>query len=127
MLKRTRKAFTLLELIVVVIVLGILALIAVPTFRSVTNNAATSVAESTAGAIARNANALASQAGASTTYANIATSAGEVTPATGMAIVLATGTGSVKVQINVTRSGSTGRACVAVVSNLATATSGACT
>lgn len=57
--KRTRKAFTLLELIVVVIVLGILALVAVPAFTGVINNSTGSVAENTAKAIARDANALA--------------------------------------------------------------------
>ncbi len=59
MQKRMFKAFTLLELIVVVIVLGILALVAVPAFTGVINNSAGSVAENTAKAIARDANALA--------------------------------------------------------------------
>jgi len=59
MQKRMFKAFTLLELIVVVIVLGILALVAVPAFTGVINNSAGSVVENTAKAIARDANALA--------------------------------------------------------------------
>ena len=59
MQKRMRKAFTLLELIVVVVVLGILALVAVPAFSGVINNSTGSVAENTAKAIARDANALA--------------------------------------------------------------------
>jgi type IV pilus assembly protein PilA len=59
MLKRMSKAFTLLELIVVVIVLGILALVAVPAFSGVINNSTDSVVENTAKAVARNANALA--------------------------------------------------------------------
>jgi prepilin-type N-terminal cleavage/methylation domain-containing protein len=126
MLKRTRKAFTLLELIVVVIVLGILALIAVPTFRSVTNNASASVAESTAGAIARNANALASQAGVATTYANLTTAAGEVTASSGMTITTGVGTGSQKVRVAISRSGSTGNACIQITSGVAVASSGDC-
>ncbi len=59
MQKRMRKAFTLLELIVVVVVLGILALVAVPAFSGVIDNSTGSVAENTAKAIARDANALA--------------------------------------------------------------------
>lgn len=59
MQKRMRKAFTLLELIVVVVVLGILALVAVPAFSGVIENSTGSVAENTAKAIARDANALA--------------------------------------------------------------------
>lgn len=39
MLKRNRKGFTLIELIVVIAILGILALIAIPRFQSVTENA----------------------------------------------------------------------------------------
>jgi prepilin-type N-terminal cleavage/methylation domain-containing protein len=59
MQKRMFKAFTLLELIVVVIVLGILALVAVPAFTGVISNSTGSVVENTAKAIARDANALA--------------------------------------------------------------------
>lgn len=59
MQKRMFKAFTLLELIVVVIVLGILALVAVPAFTGVINNSTGSVVENTAKAVARDANALA--------------------------------------------------------------------
>jgi prepilin-type N-terminal cleavage/methylation domain-containing protein len=75
MQKRMFKAFTLLELIVVVIVLGILALVAVPAFSGVINNSTGSVVENTAKAVARDANALAafnSGAGANlTSDANI--------------------------------------------------------
>lgn len=58
MQKRMQKAFTLLELIVVVIVLGILALVAVPAFSGVINNTNESVVESTAKSVARAADAL---------------------------------------------------------------------
>jgi len=63
MLNRTKKAFTLLELIVVLLVLGILAAIAVPTFDTVKKNSAKQTAESTAKAVARNADAIAASAG----------------------------------------------------------------
>jgi MSHA pilin protein MshA len=59
MLNRTKKAFTLLELIVVLLVLGILAAIAVPTFATVKENAAERTFQATADAIARNAAAIA--------------------------------------------------------------------
>ena len=59
MLNRTKKAFTLLELIVVLLVLGILAAIAVPTFATVKENAAERTFQASADAIARNAAAIA--------------------------------------------------------------------
>lgn len=62
MLNRTKKAFTLLELIVVLLVLGILAAIAVPTFATVKENAAERTFQATADAIARNAAAIAASA-----------------------------------------------------------------
>ncbi len=62
MLNRTKKAFTLLELIVVLLVLGILAAIAVPTFATVKENAAERTFQASADAIARNAAAIAASA-----------------------------------------------------------------
>lgn len=59
MLTRTRKAFTLLELIVVIVILGILALIAIPTFASVINKSHVATANETAGSVSRDAAALA--------------------------------------------------------------------
>lgn len=54
-----RPAFTLLELIVVLLVLGILAAIAVPTFNRVKENSVKSVAQTTLEAIDRNGEAIA--------------------------------------------------------------------
>jgi prepilin-type N-terminal cleavage/methylation domain-containing protein len=58
-LTRTRKAFTLLELIVVIVILGVLALIAIPTFQSVITKSKESAAKRSAESIGRNAVALA--------------------------------------------------------------------
>ena len=70
MLNRNKKGFTLLELIVVLVVLGILAALAIPSFSKVQKNAAANVAVSTAKSIARDASALGAQ--------NIGSSAGSV-------------------------------------------------
>jgi prepilin-type N-terminal cleavage/methylation domain-containing protein len=79
MINRTKKAFTLLELIVVLLVLGILAAIAVPTFNTVKSNSAKRSAQTTAEGIARNADAIAasSASGAAVSGANLATAVGE--------------------------------------------------
>ena len=109
MLNRTRKAFTLLELIVVVVVLGILALIAVPTFRSVIDSSAQSVAEQSAGTIARNANAIAAFDGGPTTITHLTTAQNEYT---GSGVTVTVGTSTNVVHVLVASGGSTGEACV---------------
>jgi prepilin-type N-terminal cleavage/methylation domain-containing protein len=57
--RQGKPAFTLLELIVVLLVLGILAAIAVPTFNRVKENSVTRVAQTTLEAIDRNGEAIA--------------------------------------------------------------------
>lgn len=83
MINRTKKAFTLLELIVVLLVLGILAAIAVPTFNTVKSNSAKRSAQTTAEGIARNADAIAASTagGAAVTSANLDTAIGEASVA----------------------------------------------
>jgi prepilin-type N-terminal cleavage/methylation domain-containing protein len=81
MLNRTKKAFTLLELIVVLLVLGILAAIAVPTFATVKENAAERTFQASADAIARNATAIA----ASSNDGDNDVSAADITAAAGEA------------------------------------------
>ena len=53
MLKKAKKAFTLLELILVIVVLGILAAIAVPRFADVQTKASESVAMANATTLVR--------------------------------------------------------------------------
>ena len=64
MLARAKKAFTLIELIAVVVVLGILAALAVPTFSAVKESAADQIATRSAEGIVNEAKALASFDGA---------------------------------------------------------------
>ena len=59
MLTRTRQAFTILELIVVIVILGILALLAIPTFNAVIGRAKDSNVKSAAVSFDRNLRALA--------------------------------------------------------------------
>ena len=59
MISRTRKAFTLLELIVVIVVLGILSGLSVPAFTAVKARATSEVADRNAEAVARETAALA--------------------------------------------------------------------
>lgn len=56
---RPRKAFTLLELIVVIVILGILAALAIPTFSAVIQKARQSNVDNTAAALGREVAALA--------------------------------------------------------------------
>lgn len=59
MLSRSRKAFTLLELIVVIVILGLLAALAIPTFQEVIKKSEIRTAKSSGEAVGRNAVAIA--------------------------------------------------------------------
>ena len=78
MLARSKKAFTLLELIVVIVVLGILAALAIPSFTTVKQKAADKVAFNSAASIYRAASAAAAFNGASVTMPDIMTAGAEL-------------------------------------------------
>jgi prepilin-type N-terminal cleavage/methylation domain-containing protein len=95
MLTRTRKAFTLLELIVVIVILGVLALIAIPTYNAVIGKSNKSAAARTGESIGRDVVALSSfnpsdlyTAAAMT--ANFATAKSEANPSTDYTISVLT-------------------------------------
>jgi type IV pilus assembly protein PilA len=73
-----RKAFTLLELIVVVVVLGILAALAIPSFSTVKQSAADKVAVQSAESVVRNAKALAAFDGAALSDAYVDQAGAEI-------------------------------------------------
>ena len=62
--QRSKKGFTLLELIVVIVVLGVLAALAIPSFSTVKQTSADKVAIASAESIVRSAKTLAAFNGA---------------------------------------------------------------
>ena len=87
MLSRSRKAFTLLELIVVIVILGILAALAIPTFASVIKKSKISTAVAAAESVGRNAIAIAAfyPEASGVTSTDIRAAAAETGPATTLA------------------------------------------
>lgn len=120
MLVKAKKAFTLVELIVVVVILGIIAALAIATFATVREEAASSVALQTAEGIARNANAIAAFDGDGTNASHLATS---YTEAIGVAPASPTDEGQT---VTISANGETGLACVDVYNDVAVASEGAC-
>ena len=74
----SKKAFTLLELIVVVVVLGILAALAIPSFSTVKQSAADKIAVQSAESVVRNAKALAAFDGAALSDAYVDQAGSEI-------------------------------------------------
>jgi prepilin-type N-terminal cleavage/methylation domain-containing protein len=122
MLNKSKKAFTLLELIVVLVVLGILAALAIPSFAKVQKNAAATVSASTAKSIARDANALGAQnlgsSAGTTENFNVDTAFGEVVAPSNATITNAT---SGSVVVTVTGGGQAQTCYVSITSGTATA------
>jgi prepilin-type N-terminal cleavage/methylation domain-containing protein len=104
---RTRKAFTLLELVVAVVILAIISAVALPTFLSlITGNAASSAASSTKVA-AGDAFANASGSGIGVTTANIYSAYSDgAASATSIPSTMTAGSGGV-VKYTVTVNGTT--------------------
>ena len=116
---RNKKAFTLLELIVVLVILGTLAALAIPSFNKVQQNSASSVASSTAKSLARDANALGTQNAAAsaglTSAANIYTAYTELTVPSILTASWAAVAGSATLTVN---GGGVAQTCfVTIVSN----------
>ena len=116
---RNKKAFTLLELIVVLVILGTLAALAIPSFNKVQQNSASSVASSTAKSLARDANALGTQNAAAsaglTSAANIYTAYTELTVPSILTASWAVVAGSATLTVN---GGGVAQTCfVTIVSN----------
>ena len=83
---RSRKAFTLLELVVALVVLGILAALAIPTYTSVINSAKYGVAQATAQSVGNDAVAIAAIRDTVPTSADVQTAVAEVQGATATTI-----------------------------------------
>jgi len=77
MIKRTRRAFTLLELVVAIVVLGILAALAVPAFTTVINNSKKSTATESALSVSRDAVAIAATGGTAPLSAHVSAAIAE--------------------------------------------------
>jgi prepilin-type N-terminal cleavage/methylation domain-containing protein len=110
MIARSKKAFTLLELIVVVVVLGILAALAIPSFAKVKETAADKVALNSAQSIYRNAQALAA-------FDGVAVAASHITDAGAETSVFTNATS----KVTVISGGETGEAYVCLTGAQATA------
>lgn len=102
-----RPAFTLLELIVVLLVLGILAAIAVPTFNRVKENATVRVAQTTLEAIDRNGEAIARSDGNASDEAIAAAVESELPDQAGLTVTVGSGADADKITVTYVRGGIT--------------------
>jgi len=109
---RTRKAFTLLELTVAIVVLGILAALAIPTFAAVISGARGNTAIASAMSVSRDAVAIAAQSNLAVSSGNLTTAAGEASGVTVSSNIGAAGSGGVAKFAVVTAGGNSVNVCV---------------
>jgi prepilin-type N-terminal cleavage/methylation domain-containing protein len=136
MMNRTKKAFSLVELVVVIVITGILALVAFPSFNSLIGKFRTSTVEQTAEVIAREANALAGFNTGTDTYQttkdNIVEAVEDTTMPTADGWSAPDDSFANGVEISLTKNGDTSTYCIAVVAGVddapdrAVATEGEC-
>jgi len=123
MAKKSIKAFTLLELIVVLVVLGILAALSIPTFAKVQTSSSYRVASSTSKSLARDANTISASAGRATTSTDIASAVLEVTAPANASVTSASGSAVI-----VTATGTNNaQTCYVYISGTSAATQGLAT
>jgi prepilin-type N-terminal cleavage/methylation domain-containing protein len=136
MMNRTKKAFSLVELVVVIVITGILALVAFPSFNGLISRFRTSTVEQTADVIAREANALAGFNTGTDTYQTTKANIVEALEDTTMPTTDGWGAPDTSfasgVEISLTKNGATSTYCIEVVAGVddapdrAAATEGEC-
>ena len=89
------KAFTLLELLICLIVLGLLAALAIPSYTRVQKNSTYNTASTMSKSIARSANSIANIGGRNTTSTDISTATNEVTVPSGTTVTYSGGSTTV--------------------------------
>lgn len=117
-LRSFRRGFTLLELVVALVVLGILAALAIPTYSSVINSAHTGVANSTALSVAADAVALAATNQTYPSQTDFTKAAGETSNVTVVPGSYLDASGTTSISLAVALTGTTVDVCVSLVDQM---------